>query len=99
MMDTEEYDGPAVIHGPGGPVEVTVRLAGRFEPVDGRYHWGGRVAPHPDVAALARGGQRAVTVAIAGRTGTPARLSEVDPWGGIRVVGSSRPPWSDHVEQ
>jgi hypothetical protein len=56
-MGTEEYDGPAVIHGPGGPVEVTVRLAGRFEPVDGRYHWGGRVAPHPDVAALARGGQ------------------------------------------
>ena len=91
----EGYEGPAVIHGPAGPVPVRVRLAGRFEPVDGRYHWGGRVAPDEAVAGLVRRGHRAVTVQIGGGTPTAARLSEVDPWGGVRVIGTGRPPWTD----
>jgi hypothetical protein len=91
----EGYDGPAVIHGPAGPLPVRVRLAGRFEPVDGRYHWGGRVAPDEAVAGLLRRGHRAVTIQVDGGTATAARLSEVDPWGGVRVVGTGSPPWTD----
>jgi cation diffusion facilitator CzcD-associated flavoprotein CzcO len=84
------YDGPALIANRA----VRVRLSGRFEPVDGRYHWGGRVAPDPQIAQLARSNRRDIRLIIAGRE-TSARLGQVDPWGGIRITGVSSPPWVD----
>jgi len=36
----EQYDGPASIAG----TSVEVRLRGHFEPIDGRFHWWGRIA-------------------------------------------------------
>ncbi|MEE3922195.1 DUF4873 domain-containing protein [Micromonospora sp. BRA006-A] len=82
------WEGPARIAG------TTVRLhgGGRFEPVDGRYHWAGRVEPEPRLVRLLllrpprRGGPDR-------RTGRPARLAEVDPWGGVRITGVGTPPW------
>jgi hypothetical protein len=74
------------------PVEL--RLSGRFEPVDGRFHWGGRMTAGPEVAALLRSGRR--DVVIGGTAGAPdvrARLVELDPWGGIRVTGVGHPPF------
>ena len=35
------YEGPAEV----GELPVMVHLSGRWEPVDGRYHWGGRIEP------------------------------------------------------
>jgi len=89
----DEYEGAAVLVTADRRIDVHVHLSGHFEPIDGRYHWAGRVAPHPDVAALARGGRRAVTVQIGQSPEAPARIAEVDPWGGVRLTGVSRPPW------
>ncbi|NUT34057.1 MAG: DUF4873 domain-containing protein [Hamadaea sp.] len=90
------YDGPALV----GDLAVTVHLAGRWEPVDGRFHWGGRIEPIPAVAALVRAGRRETLLRI-GDQQAPARLAEVDPWGGVRVTGVGAPPWppDDDLEQ
>lgn len=82
------YHGPAHVAG----VPVRVHLSGRWEPVDGRYHWGGRIEPEPEVARLVRSGRRDVDLRIADRP-SPARLAEVDPWGGVRITGVGGPPW------
>jgi Domain of unknown function (DUF4873) len=71
-------------------VPVEVELSVRFEPVDGQYHWGGRIAPNPEVAALVRGGTRTCELRI--ETTARARLGELDPWGGIRISGTGPPP-------
>jgi hypothetical protein len=74
---------------------VQVRLTGRFEPVDGRFHWGGRIAAHDGVAQLVRTGHREATLTVSGGgAGSEARLGEVDPWGGVRVFAVGRPPWT-----
>ena len=64
------YEGPALLRAGDERIPVDVRLTGRLEPVDGRYHWGGRIAPRADVARLRRTGTADVTVDIDG--GTPA---------------------------
>ncbi len=82
------YHGPADVAG----IAVRVHLTGRWEPVDGRYHWNGRIEPAEQVARLLRSGCRDVEVRVAGQV-SPARLAEIDPWGGIRVTGVGPPPW------
>ena len=94
VIEDDEYAGPAVVAAADVNTAVRVSFAGRFEPVDGRYHWGGRIAPDERLAALVRGGLRSATVQIGQYPAASARLAEVDPWGGIRVVGVGLPPWS-----
>jgi hypothetical protein len=89
----EGYAGAAVLRAGGVEVAVTVEVGGRVEPVDGRYHWNGRVAPAPEVTALVRAGRRAAELTVAGGRSAPARLGELDPWGGVRITGVGRPPW------
>ncbi|MEV4656961.1 DUF4873 domain-containing protein [Micromonospora sp. NPDC049301] len=88
------YHGAASVAG----TAVRVHLSGRWEPVDGRYHWAGRIEPDPQVARLLRSGQRDVELRIADRT-RPARLAEVDPWGGVRITGVGDPPWPEPLEE
>jgi hypothetical protein len=87
------YAGAAVLLAGGVEVAVTVEVGGRVEPVDGRYHWNGRVAPAPEVSALVRDGKRVAELTVAGGRPAPARLGEVDPWGGVRITGVGPPPW------
>lgn len=82
------YQGPAHV----GELPVVVHLSGRWEPVDGRYHWGGRIEPFDQVAALVRAGRREVSLRI-GERSAAARLAEIDPWGGVRITGVGSPPW------
>ncbi|MEV4639760.1 DUF4873 domain-containing protein [Actinoplanes sp. NPDC049548] len=89
----EEYRGEALIQAGDAEVTVTVRLAVRFEPVEGRYRWAGRAAPDETLSAQLRAGARDVTVRI-GEREAAARLGEPDPWGGVRLTGVGRPPWS-----
>jgi hypothetical protein len=73
------------------PVEL--HLAGHFQPIDGRFHWGGRMTCGPEVHALLRAGRREVRLRREGAPeAVPARLAEPDPWGGIRVTGTGPPP-------
>lgn len=82
------YEGLAHV----GELTVLVHLRGRWEPVDGRYHWGGRIEPVEEVAALVRAGRREVSLRIGDRWAA-ARLAEVDPWGGVGITGIGAPPW------
>jgi hypothetical protein len=87
----EGYAGPAQLVGADRTVAVAVSLRGMFQPIDGLYHWYGRVDRHADVDALVRGGTTAVLRTPYGEAET--RLSDVDPWGRYRVTGSGRPPF------
>jgi hypothetical protein len=88
-MDDDGYEGSAELIADGAVVAVQVRLAGQFEPVRGTYHWYGRVAAAPEVAALA--GQR---VELRTPHGTVATLlADVDPWGRPRVEGFGAAPF------
>jgi hypothetical protein len=86
-----DFTGTAVLLVGEDALAVQVTLSVRFEPVDGRYHWGGRIAPAPEVAALVRGGVRACSLRV--DSAAPARLGELDPWGGVRVTGVGPPPF------
>jgi Domain of unknown function (DUF4873) len=87
------YAGAAEVRVGDVVVEVTVALSGRFEPVDGAYHWSGRTGADPVLAAAVRAGQRGGVVRLPGHGPVKARLAEVDPWGGVRLVGAGTPPW------
>lgn len=90
----EEYAGPATITPAGAPapgdgVPVEVDLRGVFQPLDGRFHWYGRVAV-TDALSVDSG----ATVTLTTDHGSAeARLSDRDPWGRLRVTGTGRPPF------
>ena len=83
----EEYSGPASI----GDLAVQVDLRGHFEPIDGRFHWFGRIAADDTLNAVHRSG---TTVTLTTPHGSAeGRLSDVDPWGRFRVTGLGTPPF------
>jgi hypothetical protein len=86
------YAGPALLVAGEDRIEVTVALGGHFEPLDGRYHWGGRVAPGGGVAELVRAGTRDAYLVIDGRE-RALRMIDVDPWGGVTVRATGPAPW------
>jgi hypothetical protein len=90
----DAYTGPATLAAAGAELPVRVRLSGRVEPVDGRYHWAGRIEPQDAVTRLARAGAPA-TLRIGGGAPVAVRLGDVDPWGAVRVTATSPPPWPD----
>jgi cation diffusion facilitator CzcD-associated flavoprotein CzcO len=96
LEDEIDFAGSAVLAAGEDTYDVRVWLSGRLEPVDGRYHWGGRIAAHDGVAQLVREGRRVVTLRTAddGGSAVPARLGEVDAWGGIGVRATGTPPWA-----
>ena len=108
------YDGPAELlvpdPAPSGrrlPVQVTLR--GVFQPIDGRYHWHGRLsADHPAGEGYGADsrvpdqadplvdelGRSGATVVLATPEGrAEGRLSDPDPWGRHRIAGVGRPPF------
>lgn len=88
----ESYAGPAVLSVAGYDYDVQVTLRGHFQPIDGWYHWYGRISAHPGLAAALDGKQ------LPGVLRTPdgeaeGRLSDPDPWGRYRITGTSTPPF------
>jgi hypothetical protein len=94
-LPAEEYVGPAVVSASASAdgevdVEVEVRLRGQFEPLDGRFHWYGRVSPSPELAEVRPGS----TVTLRTPHGSASgRLADRDPWGRFRISGTGRPPY------
>ena len=95
--DEEGYDGPARLAGQSdsdaviGPTPVEVHLRGHFEPIDGHFHWWGRIQPDEAVTAAYRPG---ATVSLTTPHGTvEGKLSDVDPWGRFRITGTGQPPF------
>ncbi len=98
-MTADGYTGPATLVVAGAQIPVEVRLSGRVEPVDGRYHWAGRIAPQDAVSRLVRVGTRSASLRIGDGTPVAVRLGDVDPWGAVRVQATSPPPWPDSEHQ
>lgn len=86
----DAYDGAVTLTAGDAVVETTATLRGHFEPIDGRFHWYGRLAASDDVATLGSGVAVTLTTAHGAASG---RLSDVDPWGRLRIAGVGRPPF------
>lgn len=84
------YAGPVTVRAGTASVSVSARLTGYFEPIDGRFHWYGRLPATPALDDLGPGAE----VEVATPHGTSrGRLSDPDPWGRLRVAGLGRPPY------
>jgi cation diffusion facilitator CzcD-associated flavoprotein CzcO len=70
-----------------------VQLRGHFEPIDGRYHWYGRIAQHDGLAAALSSGRVSGTLTTSAGS-APCELSEPDTWQRFRITGISTPPFS-----
>ncbi|GAA3459652.1 DUF4873 domain-containing protein [Saccharothrix longispora] len=87
------YRGDAVLVFDRREVPVDVELRGFFQPIDGRYHWYGRIAANDEVTALVEGGAR--TALLRTPTGSATgSLTDPDPWSRYRVSGTSTPPFA-----
>lgn len=87
---SEAYDGPAVVLVDDVEHPVSVTLRGAFSPLDGHFHWYGRVGSGAALAEVRSG--TAVTLHTP-HGHAPARLSDQDPWGRFRLTGTGRPPF------
>jgi hypothetical protein len=84
------YTGEATLTVDGASLTVEVVLRGNFEPVDGRYHWYGRIQANPGLPAGARKPSVVLRTPFGEAAGT---LSDPDTWGRYRITGTSRPPF------
>lgn len=88
-VDADAYEGPATLTVDDSSQRVRVLLAGRVEPIDGRYHWQGTVfGPLSDAVKHAR----SVTVTI-GERSAEARITEQTPQGAHSIAGTGEPPF------
>ena len=68
------------------------QLRGYFQPIDGYYRWYGRVAVNDELTSLAGGKKKAVSIQAGSHSAT-GELSDPDPWGRYRIMGTSTPPF------
>ena len=90
--DEDGYSGPATLVVDGVSVPATVELRGYFQPIDGFYRWYGRVAVNEELTKLAGGKKKPVTIHAGAHT-AEGELSDPDPWGRYRIMGTSTPPF------
>lgn len=89
----EEYLGSAEVLGDeqAGAIAVQVQLRGHFQPIDGRFHWYGRIDADQALTERHRSG---ATIALRTPHGTAAgKIADVDPWGRFRITGLGTPPF------
>ena len=90
--DDEGYRGPATLTVDGVDHEVGVRLTGHFQPIDGWFHWYGRVDVDAALEAALGGRKRPVRVTTP-EGAADGEIADPDPWGRYRVSGTSTPPF------
>ncbi len=72
------------------PILVQVTFGGAFQPIDGRFHWYGRIAATERLPAELSGATVVLRTAYGEAVG---RLSDTDPWGRHRISGTGAPPY------
>ena len=93
------YDGVATLLVADQAIAVTVHLDGHLEPLDGLFHWYGRIERSGAVAGLKDAGATSGSLVIDDRAPAELRLAEYDPWGHVQVSGTGSPPYPmDPVE-
>ncbi|OZM75152.1 DUF4873 domain-containing protein [Amycolatopsis antarctica] len=90
--DEDGYTGPAtlIVEDTEIPVEVTLR--GHFQPIDGYYHWYGRIAVNERLAEIAQGRKKPAEIRLPEGSAT-GEISDPDPWDRYRIMGTSTPPF------
>jgi hypothetical protein len=91
--DEDGYTGEATLTLDGAELPVTVTLRGNFEPVDGRYHWYGRIQANDVLSGLAAG-RKPTAVLRTPHGEAEGTLYDPDTWGRYRISGTSRPPFA-----
>ena len=92
LGDSDGYEGTAVLAVDRSRFDVQVRLRGHFQPIDGRYHWYGRIDAHEGLDELLGSGKASGMLTTA-EGSAPCELSEPDPSRRYRVTGVSTPPF------
>jgi hypothetical protein len=86
------YRGPATLSVDGAELVVKVDLRGYFQPIDGYYRWYGRISRHEQLDELLKGRKRRAQLRTP-QGSAVGELSDPDPWGRYRVLGTSTPPF------
>ncbi|MBH5333466.1 DUF4873 domain-containing protein [Streptomyces pactum] len=86
------YRGPATLVIDGVEHPVSVLLRGHFQPIDGRYHWYGRLGADPELVERLGGGRVAAVLRTAEGEAS-GELSDPDPWHRYRITGTQAPPF------
>jgi len=93
-VSDDVYDGPAILRLGDDEREVRVRLSGRLDPIDGRYHWQGTI-----LDKLAEGTRPQAVTLTTGAQSAEGRITERTQQGGYQVAGVGMPPYVlDDVE-
>jgi cation diffusion facilitator CzcD-associated flavoprotein CzcO len=92
LGDSDGYQGTAVLEVGQSRFDVQVRLRGHFQPIDGRYHWYGRIDAHEGLDELL-GSAKASGVLTTPGGSAACELSERDSSRRYRVTGISTPPF------
>ncbi|MFD9895503.1 DUF4873 domain-containing protein [Amycolatopsis sp. NPDC059027] len=90
--DEDGYNGEATLVVDGTELAVKVDLRGYFQPIDGYYRWYGRIAADEKLTELAGGKKKTVEIR-AGERSASGEISDPDPWGRYRIMGTSTPPF------
>jgi len=96
--DDDGYQGPATLRVDDTDVPVTVTLAGHFEPIDGKYHWYGRIQPSESLTTLL-GTRRAKAHLTTPQGQAHGDLADPDPWGRYRITGTTPPPFPTDLRE
>jgi hypothetical protein len=94
----DRYAGPATLRIGATAFAVHADLRGQFEPIDGRYHWYGRLAQSDELSASMQQG-RATGLLSTPEGAAECELYDLDPWERYRVAGISTPPFRTAVSQ
>lgn len=91
-MSSHDYQGPAALLIAGAEISVEVVLRGHFQPIDGRYHWYGRINANTELDAVALGNRPVLLRTPEGDA--DGVLSQPDVWRRYRISGTGRPPFA-----
>ena len=86
------YDGDVTVTVGAGELTVPASMRGYFEPIDGRYHWYGRLAADTALTELVGNTNSPVRVSTAHGSADGA-VGDIDPWGRLRIAGVGTPPF------
>lgn len=92
IRDDDVYDGLVVIEHDDEAITTRMRVQGYFDPLDGHFHWAG-IAFGDQVRDLKDRRVAVVEVVVGDGDPVPARLTDITPWGTVRITGVGRPPY------
>ncbi|NMO04369.1 DUF4873 domain-containing protein [Gordonia sp. TBRC 11910] len=89
--DSDVFDETVTLLADGEQVSGRIRVQGYLNPSDGQFHWAG-TAYGDDVRRWRDERIRNVEVVTSSGQVCEARLTDVTPWGTVRLVGEGMPP-------